>query len=215
MITGLGKTLVYVLVVLSIVSLGLAFWLYVEGQSIQGQLYATAQETTARREAKKYQAELKAINDEIRKRLDALLEQENALWVLLDKYRATLSQARTELARLEEENEGLTKDKVTPLQGEVARLIKDVEEQRQRTIDALAIQTSLREEAEEPPDKSFRRQIAVGREDKVAAEAEQGRLRQPLFNAQVQLTTLENRHQELVARVKQLTEAKGAAPSSP
>jgi chromosome segregation ATPase len=193
--------------------LAVAIVLYVENYAL-GLEYETAnKETAVAKPFKKYQPQIQEVKDDTGKKLLAKRVEKETLQKVLDEMRFALAQARQELARADEENQGLN-EKVILAQNEVTNLLSDIRDQRDQTDKALEQQKELREEIAAPKNATPMRQLIVkAGEDQQAAEERQKALRQPLLEVRVQLSALEQRYKTLMEHLKELQDAEKAKGS--
>jgi hypothetical protein len=206
MFTIIGKSLVFVIVALSLAGLGMSVWAAVD-----------------KRDWKK---EREDILDEIAKRQYTMHLQRSSLIVLLDEinkgdrkmpWDPQTGATPESVNKTKQQIRDLTKtinerfDQHSKLAVAHGELITQLAKERQDYVTAVAEHKTLREtiKPETPNTKGFRELAADQRTAKEAAEVEQENIRPNVVNELVRVAQVKARLDELTARLKELQGAAG------
>jgi chromosome segregation ATPase len=199
--TIVGKAFVFLLVLMSLTTLGLAIGLAIDRHN--------------------WMEEHNAIGQEIYKRQEALDKERGALITLLDEINkgdrqmpwdpetgatpAKVIETKKQIVDLGEEIKTLFNQQ-NQLHVDVRGLVDELAQAHEAFKSALAEHRNLRQQIkpENPNQKGFRDQIDEHRAAKEAAETAQENLKPDIFNELVRVQQVKNRLDELEARVKEL-----------
>jgi hypothetical protein len=210
MITTVGKVLSFVLIVLSLVAVGLALWVYLDHRDWKKEVEDLTKEIQDRRTNQEREEQLlRAVLAEVQagnRQMPWSIDVGDGGGLAAPQMLA-VNKAKAELVQAEEANKGL-QDQVNQLQVQQITVIGRLKDQRGATERALAEQRRLREDIEahnfDGQVRPFRDVIAESRKAKEAAEAQQEAIRPGLINALAELAVALKRNEQLNRRLEEI-----------
>jgi hypothetical protein len=199
--TIFGKLFVYLILCMSLITLGIAVWVSIDRREWQKERQAIGAEIYARQKAFEYQrSSLVMLLDEIRKGARQMpWDPETGATP------RTVSETIGQVKALSLENDKLFSD-LGLQRVQHAGLVTSLAQERENYVKATAEQKRLRLEIkpDDPNQKGFRDIIADHKKGKEDAEAAQEGIKPDVMNELVRVAKVKSRLDELAARLKEL-----------